>query len=93
MQITLQRRKPAHCPHCDAIVADALECGPAPKAGSFTMCWQCKETLRFNRHFQLRRLTDDDRRTLDLSPATRRELAQLAIAIAVTAMKSTKGQP
>jgi hypothetical protein len=82
--LTIRPRKAAHCPECAAEIAGAMECGPqAPKAGGFTICWQCKEFLRFNPDLQLRKLTAEDKRTLDKNPATVAELEQLRIQIAV----------
>lgn len=84
MVITLQPRKPANCPTCDAAIAPAIEGGPAaPKPGSFTICWQCRTILRFTKRLQLRMLDEHDRRVLDVSPDTRNQLDQLRIAIAV----------
>lgn len=84
MHLTINPRDPIDCPNCDAEIVGILETGPAaPQPGGFTICWQCKEELRFSKRLQLRRLTDADRRTLDLSPATRAQLNQLRIQIAV----------
>lgn len=82
--LTIRPRKAAHCPECAAEIAGAMEHGPqSPKAGGFTICWQCQEFLRFGADLQLRKLTANDKRTLERNPATVAELDRLRIQIAV----------
>jgi hypothetical protein len=84
--IELKRRRVAECPKCGAAVTDPWESGPArPQPGAFTVCWQCEEVLRFARErLELRQLSDDDRRTLELNPATRWQLEELKNTIAIS---------
>lgn len=82
--VTLKLTRPKHCPRCRAAITDIGESGPAaPQPGGFTICWQCDEFLRFDKNLNLQQLTDADKRVLDCSPQTVRELDQLRIAIAV----------
>ena len=65
-------------------MAGAMEAGPAaPKPGGYTICWQCDEFLRFDERLRLRRLTESDKRTLDLNPSTLAQLDELRVQIAV----------
>ncbi len=86
--VTLKAKAPALCPECQAEIAGAWEAGPAaPKPGGFTICWQCDTFLRFTEQLQLRTLTAEDKRILDMSPGTVKELDQLRITIAVQRSK------